>query len=990
MEGRNKKDMSVDELVKQLKLVLDIDETEDDVKPPVKTADTDAEEETTAPKSVGESSGTDIGEELEKLFEEEESKKKKKKKRLFGKTKKEKEEQTETYTEPEPEKTEEEPPVTMSEPEPEEKDEKPKETENGETDGWITDALTGLFSEDGERTDGLSPETEATAPAPEEEKAYEPEAETAKEELPEQEPSAISVSDAEDIADEAEEENAPPVLQQPEEEPEKTEEPAVIPEGSTYGPEEEREDDTVIAKADEVEDEPEETDEDVKTYEADAEPFVSDVFGKAKENADDEKTIAICPPEEVDKTIAICPPEEDGDKTIAICPKEEADETKRLDLQDGDETKKIVKPGEKEAADTIDEDLISDIERFDAIFSDKDDEDGYSTADEAIMDAFAEKPKQKKKSRKIYTEENDEIFTTMTETPVGGRTSDDGEEEQTAYTDEFTSYDQRKIFLEDFKKKYASYKKSLIFSSFFALLLFIYELLPLFVKELPYAFNRTENPAVFTLVGLVLFSLCAAFSAKYTFEGFRSVFKGNTTLSSMVFLVVLFTYIYGVIIAVKGDVILYPMMSVSALSVISMLAAEMHIIKRRTLAFRIISGSPVKNKYVLERYQLGEDRSQGSAIGVSKAAFISRFNSSGMKKSNADGYLNLLFPATALIFILFFAGGLLIKKDVSYAASYGFAAGIFCMPAAIFTALSFPSYICSKKAYGDGSCVISDAEAEKYASASAVLFEDSDVFPPSHDKITSVRLYNDSRMDHIMYIMMSVFGKLGGPLYTICENAAKEYGSSPDVEIVNTAENGVEARVDSLAVRIGSADYLGAALDRSYREDDGMYETNGAERIMYMTVNGTVSAKFYIEYGMDPEFRKIIKQLSGATRTVAIRTLDPNIDNDLLAAFIDPEIYNCRVVAGKAKNNEVKEESCGSIVSKSSVKSLMRTLLLCDKTVYTSKINILICFLSMIIGLLITVFLIITGSLNVINVLYAAAYQLIITAVVRIITRLHI
>ena len=141
---------------------------------------------------------------------------------------------------------------------------------------------------------------------------------------------------------------------------------------------------------------------------------------------------------------------------------------------------------------------------------------------------------------------------------------------------------------------------------------------------------------------------------------------------------------------------------------------------------------------------------------------------------------------------------------------------------------------------------------------------------------------------------------------------------------------------------------------------------------------------------MDPEFKKLIKQLSNAERAIAIRTLDPNIDDALLSAFVDTEMYNCRITAGRLKKNDVRAESCGTVVSKSSVKSLMRTLLLCDKTVYTSKINALICFLSLIIGLLITVFLMITGSLHVINVIYAMAYQLIVTAAVRLITRLHI
>ena len=1038
MESRNKKEMSVDELVKQLKLVLDIDEPEESPKKEASNElDTTGEVEDAPLKAVGEDDGN-IGDGIESLFEEEKDRKskRKKKKKLFGRKRKEESEDDGDMTErhepedlivPEEHPEPEEP--FIEEPEPE----KPAEiTDDDKKDdvkkaGWLASALTGLFFDKGDEEE--QPEEEKTVAEPEAPEENEPaeEPETVCEDIPETEDAAGSeelteeddISNAEEIAEtidtaepeeipeeEAEEEEAPeadditevtlfPEVEEaaePEDEkPEQEEEPE--PEQEEI-PDDEDADMIILPDKSKAEGpEPEESEKPAEPEEPGSEaekehygPFVNDVFAKKQdENEEDFHTKAM---------VMGAVGESDGGEEDGA-----AGSTQTFDISgelfgEEDSTRPIItdEKGQPVPEEIIDENLLSDIENFDVIFSDKNaEEDGYSTADEAIMDAFAEKPKPKKQKKNTEAEALEDIFNSIPASPVGGRSvAADEDDDEEVYADEFTSYDQRRTFLEEYKKKYGSYKRSLIASAFFAVILFIYELLPLFVSELPHAFNRTDNPAVFTLIGLALFSLCAAFASKLTFSGLRSVFKGSTTLPSMAFLTVLVTYIYGIITAIRGDLILCPMMSVAALSIVMMLAAEMRIVKRRTLAFRIISGSPVKNKYVLERHQGDGEKVPGSVLGIAKAKFIGKFTSSGLKRSNSYGYLNLLFPAAALIFVLFFVGGLLLKKDISYAAAYGFTAGIFCIPAAVYAALSFPSYLCSKKAYSDGSCVVSDAEAEKYTAASVVFFEDSDVFPPSHDKITSVRLYNDSRMDHIMYIMMSVFSKLGGPLLVICENAAKEYGSSPDTEIVRSGKNGVEAKVDSHTVLIGSADFMGGILDRAYREDDGMYENSANERIMYMAVNGVITAKFYIEYGMDPEFKKMIKQLSNSTRTVAIRTLDPNIDDELLASFIDPEMYNCRIIAGRTRKNEVKDESCGTVVSKSSVKSLLRTLLLCDKAVYTSKINALICFLSMIIGLLITVFLIITNSLNVINVLYAAAYQLILTIIIKIVTRLHI
>ena len=947
MENKNKKDMSVDDLVNQLKLVLDIED--DEIAAPQKPQDETVPAELDEPKDASAAVKTESGAPssisekvrlLDEYFaaEEEGREKKKKHKNKRDKKKNRADDRREAelpsaetrVSVPEPEKepekpAESEPKAAVSEPAPSltEKERSEKELND------FANEIGALFS------DPDDADTK-TADAPEPEPETNPEPETKSEPEPEPEPGK-----------------------------------------------------TVDAAKPEPEDAPNDDDaRDVNVISDDLQLHVSD----ALEDESYEKTVVL-PPQGV---TVIEDSDGDGeyddpfvdDKTVAL-PEDEGGKTRRFDVPDA------------AAPDAQLSSIEEDIEKFSGIYSDMHpDNDGYSTSDEAIMDAFAEAPEPPEKNPvKVYKE--------LSVSDIDEEQLQQEEEElreKAQGIDEFVSYDQRKTFLDGFRKNYSRTKLSLILSSVFAVLVFVYECLTFGADKFPFFCSPANNPSVFILIDLQLFSLCAIFAVKYVISGLKGVFSGKATASSVGALAVIFTYIYGIIAAVTAKPVLHPVMSASALVVVLMLSAELRCIKRDTLNFRIISGTPGKSKFVMESYVPRKNSAEEqefydyvpedpTMLRISKTNFVRGFVESNMKSTSTKNYVNLLFPVLALIFAGVLATVLIVKKDIGSAINAAYIASSLCMPAAFFSAITLPSFACAKKTYNDDSCVISEAAAEEYADASVVTFEDSDVFPPSLDKITSVRVFNESRMDHIMYVLTSLFRKVGGPLLTICENAAREYKEfSNNVTVENAVEGGIEATVDSQKVYLGSAGYMGGKLDPKYTLDDRQYENNDKSRIMYMIINDVVCAKFYIEYEMDRDFLSVIKQLSTSTRCVAIRTLDPNIDTKLIKDRLDTEIYHCRLIRSREneRRRDVSKSTKGAIVSRNSVKALLRTLMLCDKTVYSSKINMVICFLSVIIGLLFSVILIFTGTYDSISALHALGYQLLLCLVIRIVTKINI
>ena len=132
-----------------------------------------------------------------------------------------------------------------------------------------------------------------------------------------------------------------------------------------------------------------------------------------------------------------------------------------------------------------------------------------------------------------------------------------------------------------------------------------------------------------------------------------------------------------------------------------------------------------------------------------------------------------------------------------YAAVSGHASGPFTvafavlgasMPAAMIVAGCYPFYRANRAAYENESTIIGEGSVDEYSGASVVSFDDVNVFPSTNVKVHNVKLYNNSRIDKVLYYAASVFSKTGGPLADVFEIATMETGHSNEVEILDTDE----------------------------------------------------------------------------------------------------------------------------------------------------------------------------------------------------------
>ena len=232
----------------------------------------------------------------------------------------------------------------------------------------------------------------------------------------------------------------------------------------------------------------------------------------------------------------------------------------------------------------------------------------------------------------------------------------------------------------------------------------------------------------------------------------------------------------------------------------------------------------------------------------------------------------------------------------------------------------------------------------------------------------------------MLYYAASVFTYAGGPLQDVFEVATRDMGISDKVQIFDTESGFLAAQVDGVNIIFGSCEALrsrGLEISDDQAFDD--VDFSDELEIMYMFRENKLVAKMYIQYVMDADIDLILKQFSGSGLYVCVRTFDPNIDERMIARKLNMKRMPLKIVRYRS-TDEVgvsTEKADSGLVTCGTPKSLLQVISYCGKVHHTRKTNIALSVLSVMIGVSILVLLLLSDSMDSVNSLFIAIYQLI-------------
>lgn len=573
--------------------------------------------------------------------------------------------------------------------------------------------------------------------------------------------------------------------------------------------------------------------------------------------------------------------------------------------------------------------------------------------------------------------------------------------------DEYSDPSENARIAEMYKKRNTVATVKMIAAAVLTIVLLVFENLPVIGYQLSGAFDPYVYPVVNVMVNLQIVLVCAAMAWDSIKRGLKNLCKFKFTVDTVPAILLLASVVFSAVTAYNAVPGKEPAMFNFPVALCFTFAAvnEYLTVRREIFSFNIISSR--KPKLVMRnlstRDALLESEAvadmeldstvadEGDIIKIQETDFVDGYfwrtkNRSGVN----DGFVGLAVIISALLTVAvgIYAG---ISKQ-SDCITAGYATLTAALPASMLIIGAYPFYRANRRAYENDCTIIGEGSVEEYSGVGVLSFDDVNVFPSSNVKVRNVRLFNNSRIDKVLYYAASVFATTGGPLADVFEVATMETGHSSNVQILETGSGYIEASVNGKNIIFGRA----AALSRLgiIIPDDVVSDTSDVPSdcsVMYMIYQRKLVSKMVVNYVIEPDFEYILKQLTGSGMCVCVKTFDPNIDEDMIYRQMrSSSKYSLRVIKYKSTDEITKyaKHAEGGIVSRGTTKALLHTVSACDRIISAQKTGYIIGVLSAIFGAAIVGTMLIAGSFSALYSVYIVLCQLLWLIPALITTRL--
>lgn len=565
---------------------------------------------------------------------------------------------------------------------------------------------------------------------------------------------------------------------------------------------------------------------------------------------------------------------------------------------------------------------------------------------------------------------------------------------------EFSSYAQKDELIGRFKSSYYTGLLRLAAAAAILVLVFLIENYALLGLSMPSFMRPTSYPVVYAMVDLQLVVLCGVLVGRQVISGVKSAIALKPTPESITAFALIASALYTFAAAFTAPVAGFALYNLPVvLTTFLALVYEFLNIKRDVLSFGVVSTerqkfvvSPVSDATeTLEREVFNDYLSEEARIvRVAKADFVDGFFERSEEKRLHKPIIGLLIPLVAIVSFAFLMLTFIITKSVYEAVTAAFMTTAFIMPASAFILYSYPFYTASRNAYKEGSAIIGESSLGEYSGASVISFEDKEVFPSGGVNVKSIKVYDNSRIDEVLYCLASSFTLVGGPLADVFNRVTHDLGRSENVELIDVDDDGFSVNVDEIRVYIGKTSYVEKHDFLLPADQRGRHiEQDPSSGTLYVAYSGKIAAKIFAQYSIDNEFEAILSQLYKTGLCVGIKSFDPNIDDLLLAKKVNAMKYPVKVIRSRTVEDipHSYERSDSGIVSLRSVKSLLKTVALCERVTGFMKTGLIFKLMAMFIGIIVMMLIGIFGKGFNIPSLYIMLYQAFWAVVVLVVSR---
>ncbi len=225
---------------------------------------------------------------------------------------------------------------------------------------------------------------------------------------------------------------------------------------------------------------------------------------------------------------------------------------------------------------------------------------------------------------------------------------------------------------------------------------------------------------------------------------------------------------------------------------------------------------------------------------------------------------------------------LVLKRGVAFSFWSALICFMAVLPVSLFAVHRFFAWVLASRISEERIGVTGERAAYRYAGSGVMTFEDVEAFPKGAVSVKGIKLCGDFRLDKALYLVSSLFDRVGGPLNSVFRVSTADMRISDDVVLRSLSPNGIEAQINHEDVCVGTRTYLeniGIEIFRDIEDERAEQEGN---RVLYVAYLGTLCAKFYVHYEISTAFEKIVEYCAKHGVSSVILTADPLVDGSLL------------------------------------------------------------------------------------------------------------
>ncbi len=503
--------------------------------------------------------------------------------------------------------------------------------------------------------------------------------------------------------------------------------------------------------------------------------------------------------------------------------------------------------------------------------------------------------------------------------------------------------------------------------------------------------------ALYTAVDLELLCVIGIVMLDNLKEGFKGLFSHKPTGESVLFASFAVSILHSVATLILDPNVKYGLLCLPC-AVYAVFCAFIKYLECRKdyHCFKVIAST--RSKYVAHKLT-GDTKEamefykylfDGSEIYTTKKTdFVEGFFRRLHTRPESESLSGFVVLLTFIASLCVFGYGLYAKAAVYEAITMAAKTACFSLPVSSLLIVSLPVLKANRIGKKNGSAFIGNAVGEEYADASVISFADTEVYPSNLVKISSIKVFGNSRIDTILYDLAKVFATVGGPLKTVIGNMITGGFELPQTSrLIESSPDGICVAMDGVDMLLGKKEYIRSYhFEAPYDASDAEFEKKNGS-VMYVVKKSELIAKVYVKYTINPQFNVLLRDLYKSRICVGIKTTDPNITNSLIERSIKFKKTPISILkAGDVSDVEAESPRVDSgVVANASLHTFLRMFIVVDKLRHITKANGIINIVSVAIAFFVSAFLVLTGQMTGIASWYPALFQIIWTFPVAIVS----